>query len=142
MVKIKFKKLNSDATIPKYVRENEAAFDLYCTEDYTLKSKERRTFKLGLMSEIPDHYVAIIKDRSGLAAKNGITTLAGVIDCDYRGEWGVVLLNTSNEDYEIKKGDRIAQCLILPVINAEIEEQDKISKDTARAEGGFGSTGR
>lgn len=141
MVKIKFKKLNSNATIPKYIRENEAAMDLYSIEDYLLKAGERKVFKIGIMSEIPSGYVAIIKDRSGLAAKQGITSLAGVIDCDYRGEWGIVLLNTSEESYEIKIGDRIAQVMILPIIHPEIEEAKEINTDTPRGEGGFGSTG-
>lgn len=139
-IKIKIKKIKEEATIPKYAHPGDAGLDLHSTEDYTLKPKERRLFKTGLSIEIPEGYVSIIKGRSGLAYKKGISILGGVIEYTYRGEYGVIMLNTSEEEIEIKKEDRIAQLLILPIATAEIEETKELSK-TMRGEKGFGSTG-
>jgi dUTP pyrophosphatase len=140
-MKIKIKKLNSDSTIPFYAHIGDAGMDLYSCEDYILKSGERHLFKLSIAAEFPEGYVVLIWDKSGLAAKHGLTVLAGVIDHSYRGEYGVVLLNTSDQDYEIKRGNKIAQLLIQKVEQAEVEEVQELS-DTERGEGGFGSTGK
>jgi len=141
MVKIIFNKLNSDATTPQYAHEGDAGMDLYSCESLILNAGERRTVKLGISSSFPQGSVALIWDRSGNAAKRGIKTMAGVIDAGYRGEWMIVLLNTSNEDFEINKGDKIAQALIQPIISAEIEEADALD-ESERGKNGFGSTGR
>lgn len=139
--KIKIKKNHKDAIIPRYVRENDAAMDLYSIEDYELKPGERKLFKTGISMEFPPGNVMLIKDRSGLAVKQGITTMAGVIDPDYRGDYGVVLLNTSQETVKIEKGERIAQMILLPIIHADIEEVKELT-DSERKEDGFGSSGR
>ena len=141
MVKIKIKKLYNDVKIPSYAHYGDAGMDLYSCEDYNLKPGERHLFKLGIATEFPEDYVALIWDKSGLAVKNGLTVLAGVVDHSYRGEYGVVLLNTSSTAYQIKKDDKIAQLLIQKVEQAENIEVEKLS-DTQRGEGGFGSTGR
>lgn len=139
-MKIKIKKINPDAVIPKYAHEGDAGFDLCSIEDYILKPMERRTVKTGIQIEIPKGYFGSIRDRSGLAAKHSIHTLAGVVDSHYRGEIGVVLINLGKEEFKINKEDRIAQMLIQPVLIGEIEETDSLS-ETSRGEGGFGSTG-
>ena len=90
--------------------------------------------------ELPEGYVALVWDKSGLALNNGIKTMAGVIDSCYRGEIGIVLVNLNNQDYKIKKGQKISQILIQKVETAEIEVAEKLS-ETKRSEGGFGSTG-
>lgn len=141
MVKIKFKKLYKDAKIPSYAHTGDAGMDLYSLENYDLKPGERHIFKLGIASEFPRGYVALIWDKSGLAAKSGLTVLAGVIDNSYRGEYGVVLLNTGDSIHQVKKGDKIAQLLVQKIEEAEIKEVEELS-DSERGRGGFGSTGR
>jgi dUTP pyrophosphatase len=141
MVFMGVKKLDEKAIAPKYAHTGDAGMDIFSNEDCVLKSGERRIVKTGIASSFPEGYVVLVWDRSGNAAKKGIKTMAGVIDSGYRGEWGVVLLNTSNEDFEIKHGDRIAQGLLQPVISAEIKEVENLD-DTARGSGAFGSTGK
>ena len=97
----------------------------------------------GLFIELPIGYEAQVRPRSGLAAKNGITVLntPGTIDADYRGEIKVILVNLSNQDFEIKDGERIAQMVIEKHERVEWEETNELSQ-TQRGEGGFGHTGR
>ena len=141
MVNLKIKKLFEDAILPEYAHEGDAGIDIFSYEEYTLKPNERKVFKTGISTSFPKGYVALIWDRSGNAAKKGLKTMAGVIDSGYRGEWGIVLLNTSDEEHHIKKGDKIAQCLIQPIIYADIEEVNDL-EISDRGEKGFGSTGR
>ena len=138
---IKFKKLKPEAILPEYATENDAGFDLFSLEDYQLKPGERKVFGIGLAAEIPVGFFVIIKPKSGLAVKGGIDVLAGVIDSGYRGEWGVVLVNLSNQPYQFHKGDKIAQGVLLPVANADIKKVDSLS-DSERGAGAFGSTGK
>lgn len=140
MIKIKIKKLKETAIIPKYAHEGDAGVDLYSTEDYILKPGERVLVSTGIAMAIPPAYVGLIWDRSGLAAKNSMHVLAGVVDSGYRGEVKVVLINLGNEDFKVTNGMRIAQMLIQPIISADIEESDSLD-ETSRNEGGFGSTG-
>jgi dUTP pyrophosphatase len=138
---IKFKRLNKDAILPQYAHPSDAGMDLYSLEDRILKPQERYAFKTGLAVEIPKNYVGLIWDKSGLALSEGLTTLGGVIDSGYRGEIGVVILNTSNKKINIEKSQKIAQFLIQPIVNAKVKEVDDINS-TSRGQGGFGSTGR
>lgn len=140
-ISFKVKKINDDATLPSYAHPGDAGVDLYSCENYNLKPGERYLFKLGFSAEFPEDYVALVWDKSGLSVKNGLTCLAGVIDHGYRGEYGVVLLNTSAENYEVKKGDKIAQLLIQKIEQVEFSEEKELS-DTERGKGGFGSTGK
>ena len=139
-IKIKIKKVNPDAIIPNYAHSGDAGMDIYSCEDCSINPKERFLVSTGLSIELPEGYVSFIKDKSGIAYKKGITTMAGVIEYTYRGEYKVLLFNTSDEVYTIKKGEKIAQLVILPVTTAEIEEVSELS-DTPRGEGSFGSTG-
>jgi dUTP pyrophosphatase len=140
MVKIKIKKLNPEATLPKYAHEGDAGMDIYSCEDLIILSGERAVVSTGISTEFPENYVALIWDKSGHAVKRGIKTMAGVIDSCYRGEWKICLYNTSKENFEIKKGEKIAQALIQPIESVEIEEIKTLS-ETSRGEKGFGSTG-
>ncbi len=142
-MKLKIKKLTPDAIIPAYQTELAAGFDLHSIEDYVLKKGERKLIKTGLAFEIEPGFEVQIRPRSGLAFKHGITVLntPGTIDADYRGEIMVLLINLGEEDFEIKKGERIAQAVIAPVIQAKFEEVDELSV-TKRGKGGFGSTGK
>jgi len=141
MLKIKIQKINENAKIPNYAHEGDAGLDLYSAEEnYILKSQERKGFFTGIKMEIPDGYVGLIWDKSGLAAKYGIKVIAGVIDSIYRGEVIVVLINLGNKEYLVEKNAKIAQMLIQKIEIAKIE----IVKDlniTKRGDGGFGSTG-
>jgi len=142
-MKIKVKKLSKLAEIPAYQSEEAAGFDLHSIDDVIIASNERKLISTGLAFDIPAGYEIQIRPRSGLAYKHGITVLntPGTIDSDYRGEIKVLLINHSNEDFEIKIGDRIAQAVIKEVIQASFEEVEELS-ETKRGEKGFGSTGK
>ncbi len=139
---LRVKKLNKDAKIPAYQTKEAAGFDLHAIEDAILKVGERKLIGTGLAFEIEKGYEVQIRPRSGLAFKYGITVLnsPGTVDSDYRGEIKVLLINLGEKEFEIKKGDRIAQAVIAPVIQAKIKEVEELSS-TDRGSGGFGSTG-
>jgi dUTP pyrophosphatase len=122
---------------------NSAGWDLCANEDISLLPGHQAVIGTGLRTEFTPGYVGLIRDRSGMAAKKRGTTRAGVIDADYKDEWKVVFVNESMELLEIKKGDRIAQVLFIPVPWIEIYEEGGTYevKDVQRA-GGFGSTGK
>jgi len=141
MVKIKIKKLNKNAIIPHYAHPGDAGMDLYSIEDLILKPGQRHAISTGLSIAFPHGYAAMICDKSGLAVKHGLTHIAGIIDPEYRGEWKVVLLNTSDEDYYIKKAEKVAQVLFTKIEYMDVEEVEDLDKNTSRGDGGFGSTG-
>ncbi len=134
----------SNHELPHYETIASAGMDLRAnlSESRTLKPLERSIVGTGLFIELPIGIEAQVRPRSGLAAKKGITVLnaPGTIDADYRGEIGVILVNLSNEDFLIQNGERIAQLVIAKHERAEWQEVDVLS-ETARGEGGFGSTG-
>jgi len=139
---LKIKKLDNEAIIPNYQTKGAAGFDLHSIEDVVLNPGERKLIKTGLAFEIEKGYEVQIRPRSGLAYKYGITVLnsPGTIDSDYRGEIKVLLINHSNEAFNIKKGDRIAQGVLAKVIEANIIEVKELNV-TSRGDRGFGSTG-
>ncbi|RCW93530.1 dUTP diphosphatase [Winogradskyella arenosi] len=134
----------SNHPLPHYETIASAGMDLraHLSESRVLKPLERSIVGTGLYIELPIGTEAQVRPRSGLAAKKGITVLnaPGTIDADYRGEIGVILVNLSNEDFVIENGERIAQLVIAKHERAEWEVADELS-NTARGEGGFGSTG-
>lgn len=134
----------SNHDLPNYATLASAGMDLRAnlSESRILKPLERSIVGTGLFIELPIGYEAQIRPRSGLAAKNGITVLnaPGTIDADYRGEIGVILVNLSNEEFEIVNGERIAQLVIAKHERADWNTVDSLS-ETKRGEGGFGSTG-
>lgn len=137
---IKFQKNLDEAIIPHYAHKGDAGMDIFSAEETTIKARERKNIKTGIKIELPDGFVGLVWDKSGLALKNGIKTMAGVIDSGYRGEIGIVLVNLSDQDFKIEKGQKIAQMLIQKVERLEIKEVKELS-ETKRGEGGFGSTG-
>ena len=134
----------SNHDLPHYETIASAGMDLRASlsESRILKPLERSVVGTGLFIELPVGIEAQVRPRSGLAAKKGVTVLnaPGTIDADYRGEIGVILVNLSNEDFTINNGERIAQLVIAKHERAEWQEVNELS-DTARGEGGFGSTG-
>lgn len=144
-MQIKYKKLHPDAVEPTRATSGSAAADLYAVcEDIPLKPGERALIPTGIAIELPsEEYVALVFARSGLAIKSGITlsNAVGVIDSDYRGEISVGVINLSDKAYTVKKGERIAQLAVMPVVLFEMQQTESLS-DTRRGEGGFGSTGK
>lgn len=134
----------SDLPLPTYQTEHSAGMDLLAAidADVTIAPSERAIIPTGLHIELPEGYELQIRGRSGLAAKSGIMPANGVgtIDADYRGEIGVILLNTSQKPFVVHRGDRIAQGVVAQFEHAVWQEVNAVSK-TARGAGGFGSTG-
>lgn len=141
---LKFQKLDNSVQIPQYETVGASGMDLkaFLEENIILQPMERKLIPTGLKMEIPIGYEAQIRPRSGLSIKNGITLIncIGTIDADYRGEIKIPLINLSQEVFTIKNGDRIAQMVIMPIIQPQIQVVDELTH-TQRQEGGFGSTG-
>lgn len=137
---LRIKKFDKEAKLPCYANKGDAGLDLYSNEELLLRVGERVLVSTGIAMAIPSGFVGLIWDKSGIAAKFGIKTMAGVVDSSYRGEVKIVLHNLSNENFKIEKGMKIAQMLIQPVESKEILEVEDL-EDTERGEGGFGSTG-
>lgn len=140
MLSFRVKKIAPTAVLPAKANPSDAGIDIFTNESYTLAPGERHMFSTGICVEFPEGYVALLWDRSGLGSK-GVHRLAGVIDSGYRGEWRVVLLNTTQEPYEVKAGDKVVQCILQKFEPAEIEEVHEL-EDSERGEKGFGSSGR
>lgn len=138
---IRFKKLKENAILPRYANPGDAGMDLFSTEDYILKPGERHTYGTGIAAEIPDDHFVRFSPKSGLAVRDGIDVMAGIIDNGYRGEWMVILINLGTVPKEINSGDKIAQAILERLERAEIEEVSELS-ETQRGAGRFGSTGR
>jgi len=137
---IKIKKLSNKATLPTQGSEYAAGYDLYAAEDSIIEKQKRSLVKTNISISIPQGYYGRIAPRSGLAYKNGIDVMAGVIDADYRGDIGVILYNTDERRFVVSEGDRIAQLIIEKCHNIEWEEVKDLDS-SARKEAGFGSTG-
>ena len=134
------KKLSEFATIPTRGSEFSAGFDLASAYDLVVPAHGKAIVKTDLAIAIPINTYARIAPRSGLAVKNFIDTGAGVVDYDYRGNVGVVLFNHGDEQFEVKRGDRVAQLILERICMADVEETEELF-ETARGQGGFGSTG-
>lgn len=137
---LKFVKLNENATTPTKANESDAGFDLYASHGAILEKHTHKLIKTGISMAIPKGYVGLIWPRSGMAYKHGIDVFAGVIDSGYRGDVGVILYNSQYSDYNVEKGDRIAQLVLQKVEDFELVEVSDLN-NTDRSEAGFGSTG-
>ncbi|MBA4211010.1 MAG: dUTP diphosphatase [Parvibaculum sp.] len=132
--------------LPRYETSGAAGMDLIAAlgegEVLTLEPGARAMVPTGLAIALPEGFEAQVRPRSGLAAKNGVTVLnsPGTIDCDYRGEVKVILINLGQEAFAIERGTRIAQMVVAPVTQAGFTEVTALD-ETARGAGGFGSTG-
>lgn len=140
-VKIKVKKLNNDAQLPKKAYPESAGFDITASVKTIVSGLSTAAIPTGLAMEIPEGYFVQIKDRSGLALDEKTFVKAGTIDSDYRGEVKIILGNAGDFPVTIEKGQRVAQFTVEKVTDAEIVEVDKLS-ETKRGEGGLGSTGK
>ena len=139
-------KIGQEIPAPFYASAGAAAMDLHACMDaaVTIPAGERRMIPTGIAIALPSaDYVALVYARSGLGIKHGIApaNCVGVIDSDYRGELLVGLQNSSDQEYVIQPGDRIAQLMVAPVIQAKITMVDELD-ETTRGAGGFGSTGK
>ena len=145
MVKVLVKKLSSKVNLPKYKTEGSSGMDLmaYLENPIKIGPGESALIPTGLSIAIPKDTEVQIRPRSGLAAKSKISVLntPGTIDSDYRGEIKVILYNHGKKEFEINNDDRIAQMVLVPVLNADLELVEELP-DTVRGAGGFGSTGK
>jgi dUTP pyrophosphatase len=138
---VELKRIDPELELPSYAQDGDAGADLRTTEDVTLEPGERHLIPTGISVALPEGHVAFIKPRSGLAVKNGIQVLGGVIDAGYRGEIKAILLNTDlGQPVTFRRGDRIAQLVIQRVEQARFIVADELG-ESARGAGGFGSTG-
>jgi dUTP pyrophosphatase len=143
-VQLPILKLKEDAVLPSRAHEGDAGLDLYSCESAHVGPGERWSVGTGIAVEIPEGHAGLVLPRSGLAREHGIALVnaPGLIDSGYRGEVRVLLLNTDPaETFRVEPGDRIAQLLLTPIASAEPVESTALS-DSARGEGGFGSSGR
>ncbi|RVU07059.1 dUTP diphosphatase [Novosphingobium umbonatum] len=143
-IPVRLKRLphGEDLPLPAYATSGAAGMDVVSAEDVVIAPGQRYAVATGLALAIPHGYEVQVRPRSGLALKHGITVpnTPGTIDSDYRGELKVILINHGEQDFAIARGDRVAQLVLAPVVQAswlEVAELDS----TARGEGGFGSTG-
>ena len=129
--------------LPAYETPGAAGMDLRAAEDMTLKPGARCLMPTGIAIALPEGFEAQVRPRSGLAVKHGVTVLnaPGTVDCDYRGEIKVPLINLGEADFIIHRGDRIAQMVIAPVVRIAWR-QVALLEETTRGEGGFGSSGQ
>ena len=144
MTKVQIKKLSDEVLTPKYETPGSSGMDIsaYIKQDIVIDSGDKALIPTGFSLSIPQGHEIQIRPRSGLAAKRGITVLntPGTIDADYRGEIKVILINLSKDKFTVKKGDRIAQMVVCPVVKVQLEDVQELSL-TNRGVGGFGSTG-
>ena len=144
-MKLQVKRLRPDAKLPTYGSADAAGMDLYaCLDDSeTIAPGQTRFLSTGLAIAVPQGYAGLVFARSGMACKRGLAPAnkVGVIDADYRGEVKIALYNHGPEMQLVEPGDRVAQLVIVPVLQMEPEWADELP-DTQRGSGGFGSTGR
>ena len=139
---LRFRKVHPDAVLPSYAHPSDAGMDVRSVEGLVLAPGRRALVHTGLVMLLPPGYEAQVRPRSGLALKSGVTVLnaPGTIDSGYRGEVGVILVNLGDADFQVRKGDKIAQLVIAPVTQPEVVETTEMD-ETDRGAGGFGSTG-
>jgi len=137
---VKVSLVSEHGKLPTKAHTSDAGYDLYSAEDVVINTNQRAVIKTGVSMEMPSHLSGLIWPRSGLAVKQGIDVLAGVIDAGYRGEIMVCLLNTSPLDVILDEGDRIAQLIFQEVLNVNLTLSDSLSA-SQRGGNGFGSSG-
>ena len=133
----------ADLALPSYATAGAAGMDLRSAEALTIKPHARALVATGIAIALPQGFEGQVRPRSGLAVKHGVTVLnaPGTIDCDYRGEIKVPLINHGDEDFVIARGDRIAQMVISHALQVSVEEVSSLD-ETPRGAGGFGSSGK
>jgi len=140
---IAVKRLSAQAVLPQYQSSGASGFDFHASENVTLEPGETKLVPTGLAFEVPRGQELQVRPRSGLSLKTKlrIPNSPGTVDADYRGEVKIIMENTGDAAHFIQVGDRIAQGVICPVIQVQLEEVQELS-NTARGEGGFGSTNK
>jgi dUTP pyrophosphatase len=137
---LKVKPIALGAEIPSYAYSTDVGFDLRANETIKLFPGEQKAVRTGLVFEIPQEHVGLIRDRVGIVQKMGVHTTAGTFDPGFRGEVSIILVNLSEETQYVEKGMRVAQMIIIPVVKPKIIEVEEL-KETERGEKSFGSTG-
>ncbi|MGX4600813.1 dUTP diphosphatase [Faecalimicrobium sp. JNUCC 81] len=142
MYTLKIKKLSEEAIIPNFAHQGDAGMDLYSIEEVVIPSSETRLIKTGISIQLPKNTEAQVRPRSGMALKHSITVLntPGTIDEGYRGEICIILINHGKDEFVVTKGMKIAQMVVKPIYDINIEEVKELD-NTERGQGGFGSTG-
>lgn len=136
---LKVKRIQKDAKLPHYSHKGDAGLDIFSASACVLKAGDVKPVPTGIQVAIPEGFVGLIWDKSGISLK-GVHRLAGVIDSGYRGEVKVVMANLGDRPFVIEKGMKIAQILIQPVTMVKVLESEEL-EETSRGEKGFGSTG-
>lgn len=141
-MRIPLKRLDDGLPIPGHAHPGDGGVDLYAREPARLGAGQRAVVPTGIAVAIPDGFAGLVTPRSGLAARNGISVVngPGLVDAGYRGEIQVVLVNLSTEVFEVERGDRIAQFVVIPVSVQEFVPVNELP-DSTRGSAGFGSTG-
>lgn len=139
-MELKVKRIQKDAKLPRYSHKGDAGLDVFSAEACVLEAGEVKPIPTGIQLAIPEGFVGLVWDKSGLSLK-GVHCLAGVIDSGYRGEIKVVMVNLGHKPFVIEKGMKIAQILIQPVTEVKVLEAEEL-EDTSRGEKGFGSSGK
>jgi dUTP pyrophosphatase len=134
------KKISKSSSLPEYMMNGDVGLDLRADEHVSLLPMDQKQVKTGLIIQIPEGHVGLIRDRAGIVSKMNVHTAAGTFNPDYRGEVSVVLVNFNETEVEIEKGMRIAQLVIIPVTKVKVRAVKTLS-ETERGSKGFGSTG-
>jgi dUTP pyrophosphatase len=140
-MEIKIKKLHPDAKLPTFAHATDAGMDIYTVEEITIPAGAHRLIKTGIAIALPDGYVALVWDKSGVANKRHLKTVGGVFDAEYRGEYFIGMYNFGQEPQSFSVGDKITQLLIQRVEHPRLVEVTEL-EDTSRGAGAFGSTGK
>ena len=140
-MRVRIKKLDPNAIIPKFAHDADAGMDLYSLKDYLIKPGETVKVETGIAMEFDPDYTALIWDKGSLSHNHSIKSLGGVFDADYRGDYTVALVNLGKEEYKINKGDKIAQVLFQKIEHPDIIEVDELNSST-RGKNRYGSTGK
>ncbi len=139
-MELKIQRIHEDAKLPLYQHKGDAGLDIFSSVDCVLKAGEVKPVPTGIRVAVPDGYVGLVWDKSGISLR-GVHRLAGVIDSGYRGDVRVVMVNLGNEVFVIEKGMKIAQLLVQPVTEVKVVEAEEL-ETSSRGEEGFGSTGK
>ena len=138
---MKVKKLSEYAQLPQKAHAGDLGYDLFSNEGTAVFPGETKVVKTGIAIQFPEGYGGFIKDRSSVATKKGLFTVAGVIDNGYIGEICIALHNGTDSLIHVAPGEKIAQLVLIPTVDFKVEEVDEVISADFRGEGGFGSTG-
>lgn len=140
-MKLSIKRLSTSAVLPAYKTSGSVGFDLYVVGSYTVMPGETILVNTGLAMEIPPGHEVQVRPRSGLSSTTKLRVILGTLDFDYRGEIKIIVENTGTTPHFINQGDRVAQAILAPIVQADIMEVEELG-ETERNSGGFGSTGK